>query len=326
MMSSPRDDKEGYHSPTHHSAHSLGGGVEGATVDIDDNEATGTSASLALAKNSESSYVMTLTPGWRRVDGVNKKAVTFASDVKEGSVITVTKEENDDSAIGWGEYETPNRLAFICNDMNEGSALAFGQENESSSMGEEDERKEGTTTGMVKKDSGRSMDDLAMTDERMLEGSTDSNEPDPVMASVVKEGGDITVKYENEDSAIGWGEYETPNRLAFICNNEDSALAFEQENESSSMGKENERKEGTTVTVDEEDSGLNIDDLAMTDGGMIEGSADCNEPDPLMVVVPTTLSTPPVEEDEPRSKKGLALLLLILVVSIITILIIVLFR
>ncbi len=72
--------------------------------------------------------------------------------------------------------------------------------------------------------------------------------------------------------------------------------SVEEENESS---KENERKEGTTA-VAEEDAWLIRDDLAMAGVGTLEGSADCDEPEPVLVL-PTTISSPPVEGDEPLS-------------------------
>ena len=82
-----------------------------------------------------------------------------------------------------------------------------------------------------------------------------------------------------------------------VCN-----LAVEKENQSSTMGEEDERKERTTAAV-EEDAGWNRDDSAKTGGGTLEGSADCDEPEPVLVS-PTTLSSPPYEEEEPQSKKG----------------------
>ena len=180
MVVSPRDDKEGFHSPMEHNADSSNVGGVGAE-DKNDSEATGPSASSA---KDEASYLQTLMPGWRRVDCIDRKSVTFASDVKEGGVLTV----DDD-------------------------------------------------------------------------------------------GGDLA------------------------------------------MGAEDERKQGTTA-VAEEDAWRNRDDLAMTGAGTLEGSADCDEPGPVLVL-PTTLSSPPVEGDEPRSKKRWALILLVLVLLIATILILV---
>ena len=87
------------------------------------------------------------------------------------------------------------------------------------------------------------------------------------------------------------------------------------------MDEEYERKEGTTA-VAEEDAWRNRDDLAMTGRGTLEGSADCGESEPALVLS-TTLSSPPVEGDDPRSKKIWALLLLVLVLLIATIIILV---
>ena len=240
MMSSPRDDDEGYHSPMEHNSDSSDVGGDVASEYNNDSEATGPSASSA---KDDTSYAQTLTPGWRRVD-CDRKSVTFSSDVKKGGVITV----DDD-----------------------GGDLA---------MGAEDERTEGTTAGVV-----------AMTD-----------------------GGLISLWDMDE----GEGLY----RHAFYEVTEVDDFALEEENESSmAMGEGNERKEETMAVV-EEDAGRNRDDLAKTGGGTLEGSKDCDEPEPVLVL-PTTLSSHPVEGDEPRSKKRWALLLLFLVLLIATILILV---
>lgn len=250
MVVSPRDDKEGFHSPMEHNADSSNVGGVGAE-DKNDSEATGPSASSA---KDEASYLQTLMPGWRRVDCIDRKSVTFASDVKEGGVLTV----DDD-----------------------GGDLA---------MGAEDERKQGTTA-VVEENAGRNIGDFAMTDGGLI-------------------------------SSWDVDEGESPYRLAFYEVTEVGDFAVEDENESSmAMDEENERKEGTTA-VAEEDAWRNRDDLAMTGAGTLEGSADCDEPGPVLVL-PTTLSSPPVEGDEPRSKKRWALILLVLVLLIATILILV---
>ena len=241
MMTSPRDDDEGYDLPMEHNADSSDVGGDGASEDNTYSEATGPPASSALA-NDETSYVQTLTPGWRRVDCIVRKSVTFASDVKEGGVVTVDYDSGD---------------------------LA---------MGAEDERTEGTTAGGI-----------AMTD-----------------------GGLISLWDMDE----GEGLY----RHAFYEVTEVDDFALEEENESSmAMGEGNERKE-ETMTVEEEDAGRNRDDLAKTGGGTLEGSKDCDEPEPVLVL-PTTLSSHPVEGNEPRSKKRWVLLLLFLVLLIAMILI-----
>jgi hypothetical protein len=197
VMSSPRDDKEGYHSPMEHNADSSDVGGVGAE-DNNDIEATRPSSS-ALAKD-ETSYVQTLMPEWRRVDSIDRKSVKFASDVKEGGVITVDDDSGD---------------------------LA---------MGAEEGQTEGTTA-VAEEDAGRNIGDFAMTDGGLI----------------------------------------------------------------SSWDVEYERKEGTTA-VAEEDAWRNRDDLAMTGRGTLEGSADCGESEPALVLS-TTLSSPPVEGDDPRSKK-----------------------
>ncbi len=94
MMTSPRDDYEGYDSPMEHNADSSDVGGDGATEDNTDSEATGPPASSALA-NDETSYVQTLTPEWRRIDCIVRKSVTFASYVKEGGVVTVDYDSGD---------------------------------------------------------------------------------------------------------------------------------------------------------------------------------------------------------------------------------------
>jgi hypothetical protein len=231
VMSSPRDDKEGYHSPMEHNADSSDVGGVGAE-DYNDIEATRPSSS-ALAKD-ETSYVQTLMPEWRRVDSIDRKSVKFASDVKEGGVITVDDDSGD---------------------------LA---------MGAEEGQTEGTTA-VAEKDAGRNIGDFAMTDGGLI-------------------------------SSWDVDEGESPYRQAFYEVAEVGDFAVEEENEKSmAMDEEYERKEGTTA-VAEEDAWRNRDDLAMTGRGTLEGSADCGEPEPALVLS-TTLSSPPVEGDEPRSKK-----------------------
>jgi hypothetical protein len=193
-----RDDKEGFHSPMDYNADSSNVGGVGAE-DKNDSEATGPSASSA---KDEASYVQTLMPGWRRVDCINRKSVTFASDVKEGGVLTVDDdggdlamgaederkqgtmavvEENAGRNIGdfamtdgglissWDvdEGESPYRLAFY--EVTEVGDFAVEEENESSmAMDEENERKEGTTA-VAEEDAWLNRDDLAMAGVGTLE-------------------------------------------------------------------------------------------------------------------------------------------------------------
>jgi hypothetical protein len=214
-----------------HNADSSDVGGVGAE-DYNDIEATRPSSS-ALAKD-ETSYVQTLMPEWRRVASIDRKSVKFASDVKEGGVITVDDDSGD---------------------------LA---------MGAEEGQTEGTTA-VAEKDAGRNIGDFAMTDGGLI-------------------------------SSWDVDEGESPYRQAFYEVAEVGDFAVEEENEKSmAMDEEYERKEGTTA-VAEEDAWRNRDDLAMTGRGTLEGSADCGEPEPALVLS-TTLSSPPVEGDEPRSKK-----------------------
>ena len=225
VMSSPRDDKEGYHSPMEHNADSSDVGGVGAE-DNNDIDATRPSSS-ALAKD-ETSYVQTLMPS------IDRKSVKFASDVKEGGVITV-----DD---GSGDL----------------------------AMGAEEGQTEGTTA-VAEEDAGRNIGDFAMTDGGLI-------------------------------SSWDVDEGESPYRQAFYEVAEVGDFVVEEENEKSmATDEEYEREEGTTA-VAEEDAWQNRDDLAMTGRGTLEGSADCGEPEPALVLS-TTLFSPPVEGDEPRSKK-----------------------
>ncbi len=121
-------------------------GGDGAT-DSNENEATLSSAPSTLT-NDDASYMMS-SPGWRRVDSIAKKTVTFACDVKDGGVVEVNDKTEESISE---EYETFSRLTFVGYDAYDN--------NEIGTMGEEDELKE-ETTAAIKEESG--LDDSAIT-------------------------------------------------------------------------------------------------------------------------------------------------------------------
>ena len=118
MMTSPRDDDEGYDSPMEHNADSSDVGGDGATEDNTDSKATGSPASSALA-NDETSYVQTLKLEWRRIDCIVRKSVTFASNVKEGGVVTVDYDSGD-LAMGADDERTEGTTAVAEEDAEKG--------------------------------------------------------------------------------------------------------------------------------------------------------------------------------------------------------------
>jgi hypothetical protein len=200
------------HSHTGHNTNFSDIGGNGAAENKIDSNATGPSASSAFAKD-EASYMPTSMPGWWHVDSIDNKTMMFASNATEGSIITadykrgdlamgiedkqkeetmVVVEENAGQSIGYfamtdggllsswnvDKDESPHWLAFyevtgVCN-------LTVEKENESLTMGEGNKQKE-KTTAVVEEDAGRNREDLAKTGGGTLEGSTDCDEPEPVL-------------------------------------------------------------------------------------------------------------------------------------------------
>jgi hypothetical protein len=280
MMPSPRDDKEGYE----HNADSLDFGSNGASKDDNDSKANGPSALSALARE-EASCVQRLTPGWRRVGCFDRNTVTFASDVKGGSVITVVDDSRD---------------------------LA---------MGAEDERK-GEMTAVEEEDAGRSIGYFAMTDGGPTSSwDVDEGEsPYRLAFYEVAEVGDLAVEKEDESltnhshtehnadfsdvggnsasedkndskatgpsasSAFAKDEASyvptsTPglrcvdsidNKTVTFASDtkEGSIITADYKSGDLAMGAEDKRKEETTAAV-EENAGRRIGYFAMTDGGLL---------------------------------------------------------
>ncbi len=77
-----------------HSADSLDFCSDGASKDKNESEATGPSASSAFAKD-EASYMPMSMLGWHCMESIDRKTVTFASNAKEGSLITADYESGD---------------------------------------------------------------------------------------------------------------------------------------------------------------------------------------------------------------------------------------
>jgi nitrogen fixation protein FixH len=108
------------HLPMEHSANSLDVSGDGAAEDTNDSKATRPSASSAFAKD-EASYMPASTPGWRCMESIDRKTVTFTSNAKESSIITADYESGD--------------LAMSTEDKQKEEMMAVVEENAGRSIG-----------------------------------------------------------------------------------------------------------------------------------------------------------------------------------------------
>ena len=213
---------------------------------------------------------------------------------------------------GWRRVGIDKKTVTFAGDVKKNGVIAIKDKNDDSGMGEEVETSRRLTFACYDVNEGGALS-LEKENENSAIGD-DNKRKEGTMPMVGKDTGRKIEDWDMEDVD------EMNFRLTFIWNdvNEGGALAVEEANERSAMGEESEQNEGTPVVV-EDDSGRSIADSAKTDGGTLEGSTDHDRPEPKRAA-PTTLSPPPVEEDEPRPRMGWALLLLVFAVFIISIL------
>jgi hypothetical protein len=104
-----------------HNANSLDVGCNGTTEDKNDSEATGPSSSSAFAKD-EASYMPMTTVGLCHIDSIDNKTVTFASNAKEGSIITADY-MSEDLAMGMEDKQKEETMATV--EENAGQGIGY---------------------------------------------------------------------------------------------------------------------------------------------------------------------------------------------------------